>query len=192
MSTESSKRTRELTQAMRVLARNPELYAKNPSMLSDTLANIISGSEVSFVSFNPSVRREDEMTDQMQSRMEDICQKVTLRVLEQVRSEIPRLFEASRSQLSASKTIEAIGQIVKMISKIDEVRKVYARVEPEGLRITIIHDSTQRLELLRKVMEIEGLLDARFEDVFFQFDALYYTEIDESSVSNDMLIFLRS
>jgi hypothetical protein len=41
-------------------------------------------------------------------------------------------------------------------------------------------------------MEIESLLDARYEDIFFQFDALHYTEVDENSMSNDLLVFLRS
>lgn len=181
----------ELIQAMKILKNNPEMFAKNQTMF-EIMRRIIPETEISFVSFKPSRREEHDLGTQMKVQMDDICRKIKAEVLEQIRSEISKLFDATKRQTSARSMVQAMSESIGIISEIQEIKEIYAFTEPENLRLVIVHDAIDRIELLRKVVEIENSFDIRFEDTYFEFKVMHYSEIYENLMSEGLLIFKRT
>jgi hypothetical protein len=88
--------------------------------------------------------------------------------------------------------IQAMGESMKKISLIREVRKVYVFTESENLRFMVIHDSDTRIGTLRRIAAIENWLDATFEDLYFEFDVLHVSEVNDNLTQNGLLIFERT
>lgn len=192
MSTQRPKSLEELIQAMKILNNNPEMLAKDPAMLAEIVGRVIPETEISFLSFKPSRREKYDLNTQMKGQIDDICKKIKAEVLEQIRSEISKFFDAAKRQTSARSMVQAISESVRIISEIQEVKEIYAFTEPENLRLVIVHDATDRIELLRKVVEIENSFDIRFEDTYFEFKVMHYSEIYENLMSEGLLIFKRT
>lgn len=192
MSAQRPRSLEELIQAMKILSNNPEMYAKNPAMFAEIMGRIIPETEISFVSFKPSRREKHDLGMQMKVQIDDICRKIKAEVLEQIRSEISKLFDATKRQTSARSMVQAMSESIRIISEIQEVKEIYAFAEPENLRLVIVHDATDRIELLRKVVEIENSFDIRFEDTYFEFKVMHYSEIYENLMPEGLLIFKRT
>jgi hypothetical protein len=177
---------------MRLIVNNPEILAKNPSMLSEILGKVNQDMEISFVSFKPSHQETNQLDKQLMEQVDAVCGRIKADVVEQVRSEISNILGATRSQVSARSMIQAMGESMKKISLIREVRKVYVFTESENLRFMVIHDSDTRIGTLRRIAAIENWLDATFEDLYFEFDVLHVSEVNDNLTQNGLLIFERT
>jgi hypothetical protein len=189
---QKSKKLSELIQAVKILSKNPELLVKNPALFAEILESGISSDEISLASFESSRKEENYVSKQMEGRVHEICEKIKMEVLEEVRSEISGLFEALKEQSSVETMMQAISDSMKMISQIQEVKRIYVFLEPANLQFIIVHDANDRLSLLRKIMEIGNMLDAKFEDIYFEFKVLHHSEINENLISEGRLIFMRA
>jgi len=180
---------------MRILSENPEIIAKNPAMLNDLMEKIrpdMSARAISFVSVEPSRREDLGSSRQMREQIDEICRRVKTEVLEEIHSKIPGLLDATKMTTSIRNTVQASNESVRMLSEIEEVKEIYAYIEPDNLRLVVIHGETDRIEILRKVVEIETLFDLKFEDIYFEFKVLHHSEVNESSISDGLLIFRRA
>jgi predicted secreted protein len=187
-----AKSLEEMTQALQLIAHNPDILAKNPDMLSQIVDKVSQDMEISVVSFKPSRQDVNQVSKQMEENVDVICGKIRQDVLKQVRSEIAGLFGTARSQLSTVAMMQAMSESIKKLSLIREVRAVYVFTEPENLRFVVIHDSMDRIDVLRKVVEIENGLDADFEDLYFEFSVLHRSEVNDDLIRDALLIFERT
>jgi hypothetical protein len=189
LSTQRSK-IEELRQAIKILLNNPEMFARNP-MLAEMVSSITPSAGITLLSFEAG-HREEDLNKRMEGRVDEICKKIKTEVLEQIRSEISSLFEATKRQVSIEVMTRAINESIKMLSKIQEVKKIYAFIEPENIQLIIVHSASDRIDLLRKIVEIENSLGAEFENIYFDFKILHYSEVDENLILDGQLIFMRT
>lgn len=180
----------ELRQAIKILSNNPEMLAKNPAMLVEIMNRIVPGVKIT-LSFETN-HEEDTLSKRMEGQFDEICKRVKTEVLEQIRSEISGLFEATKKQVAVEIMTQAINESIRMISKIQEVKKIYAFIEPENIQLIIVHSGSDRIDLLRKIVEIENSLGAKFENIYFDFKILHYSEVDENLILDGQLIFMRA
>ena len=191
MSKEKTKSFAELTQELSLIANNPGILAKNPNMIMEIVGKLSQEMEISYVSFKPSRQDAGQVNKQLGEQVDAICGKVRGEVLEQIRSEISGIFGTTRGQFSARSMMQAMSETIRRISLIREVRAIHALAEPESLRFIVVHDSADRIETLRKVAEVENWLDSNFEDLFFEFEVLHHSEVNEDLTRDALLIFER-
>ena len=194
MSTRKSEQIEEFIQLMKIISKNPSIISKNPSiflrnplMRAGIIDYIMVDEELSPVPIEFKREREGEINKQIN----ELSQQISRKVLEQIRSDISKLLSVTESQASVKALTQAINESIKMISEIREVKKVFAFVEPKTLGLIIIHDADDKLELLKKIVKIENFLDEKFEDIYFEFETLHHSEIDNDSLIDGMLIFMR-
>jgi len=140
------------------------------------------------ISFESSAVKE-ESKGLTEVQINKICEKVKDKVIKQIRSELSALVK-SQEIASISRKSNALSDTLKLISQIPEVNEAYFYLEDGILKFIIIHDSPNRIDVLRKVIEVENTLDEKFEDLYFDFIVLHRSEMDHELIPGN-LIFKR-
>ena len=198
MSNRKPKRIEELIQTIKLASQNPNLFREEQlkhalvEAIYPTSEDVSLGRDIYYASYTERPSADDELIRKDERQVNEICQKVRVEVLEQLRSDISRLLDATRKEASVENMTRAITESIRRMSEIPEVRKIYALVEPENLHFIIAHSGVDRIGVLRRIVEVENSLDSKFEEIYFEFKVLHLSEIDENLVSDNLLIFERA
>jgi len=198
MSSRKSRRIEEVIQILNIVSKNPALLTRDQVVRAlaekvyTTPEDLMSVPDLYYVSFESRPKTEDALKKTIERQVDEICQKVRIEVLEQVRSDISRLLDATKKEASVENMTRAVTESIRKVSEIPEVKKIYAFLEPGNLCLIIIHSAMDRISMLRRIVEIENSLDLRFEDIYFEFKILHLSEIDENLISDALLIFERA
>jgi hypothetical protein len=174
----------QILRALKALPQEHEITRKIKSDLFrlSLLSSRTSG--ITYTTFGPSTaEKKSKLTE---DQIDELRQKIKDEVIKQIRSEIFQ-FIKTQKVMFAEKKIDALSDTLKEISKIPEISEAYLDIENETLKFTIIHESPDRINILNKIIEIENMLDEKFEDLYFDFTVLHCSEISRELISSNLI-----
>ncbi len=189
MSIRSKRKLKETLQLLNIIEKNPNLV-ENQALVHEIIDSMpkdyFEKNDFEFVSVS-------DNSPQVESKntIDEICKKVKNEVLEQVRSDISSLVNAVNKEASTDEMTRALSDSIRSISGIPQVKKIYASIEPNNLYMIVIHKSTDRIGILRKVVEVQNLLDVKFDRVYFDFKILHESELRDNQTLSTSIVFER-
>lgn len=181
---------KETIQLINILEKNPELLRRGRDLVTWVESSDMG---LKWRLQPPELcQNEDEQLENQTKEVDALVERIKMQALEQMRSEVSRLLNATRKQSSTRFLMQAMSDSIEFISNNTEVKEIYSFVESEELRLTIIHNSENRIGILRQMMKIENMLDLKYPDIFFEFKVLHGSEMNETLKSQGLTIFKRS
>jgi hypothetical protein len=106
-------------------------------------------------------------------------------------SEVQELKNQFNKYMKIETREESVNQLRQLVSRISEVKEIYARHKADSVIFSVFYDQGDRLDILEKVVDVEIELERIFKTLNLDFRVLPYSEAIIKMFSPSELVYTR-